>query len=114
VPESGPNLKVVEGGELPGKIHDATDLQLQDRKLERSLRKWTQIILLILFCSTNVSTIGLFWFVAIREGTLSNWALGELAGMTTAEVAGLLYVSARYLFPTRIDGSGKGKRPSDS
>ncbi|PYP86160.1 MAG: hypothetical protein DMG65_19235 [Candidatus Angelobacter sp. Gp1-AA117] len=104
-----PQIEAVEGGEVrpvePGgevvALRRLDELIWLDRELDRSLRKWTQRILLSLFFLTNLATIGLFCFTARQRGGLSDWALGELAGMTTAEVAGLLYVSSRYLFSHR-------------
>jgi len=83
----------------------AVDIQLHEIEEIRSnikLRVATQKTLLGLLGFTNLATICLFIHAAYKQ-PLSNWALGELAGMSTAQVAVLLNVNARYLFPGPSD-----------
>ena len=101
-----PGRKSVTDQKPPYEIIDAGTLESlrelpisHEKRLDLSLRKWTQIVLLVLFSATNITTISFFWLRAFSNAHISDWTLGELAGMTTAEVAGLMYVSSRYLFP---------------
>jgi len=89
--------------EQAGLVSDLPGLLLEREKLDadsnRFLREITLITLLVLFALTNLTTLALYVLQAVGKTDLSPWALGELAGMTAAEVASLLYFIVRCLFP---------------
>ena|ERR1700704_1010153 len=83
------------------------------RELEVTLhlRKQTQYVLLVLFTLTNATTVLLFLLRAWDKVRLSDVALGELATITIAEVAPMLIISIRYLFPSKSSGARSPRRP---
>jgi uncharacterized BrkB/YihY/UPF0761 family membrane protein len=91
----------------------AADLEIfhrhEDRKQNRDLRGFTLKSLIWIFTLSNVFTLYLYWLVATKRAFLSDRALGQLVAATTAEVAGLLFVSIRYLFPSQ-QGTYEPKR----
>ena len=67
----------------------------QDIVLRKMLANW----LLRIFGFANVATIGLFLLTGLGYTQLSDVALLALLTATVAEVAGIMFVVARYLFP---------------
>jgi hypothetical protein len=91
----------------------AEDLQLQSLERDLKLRTMFGKVLLGIAIVVNVVTITLVTLTAFGFTKLSDKLLMALIGSTVAELAGLVLVVAKYLFPTgRPTLSRPGRRAS--
>ena len=91
----------------------AEDLQLESLERDLKLRTMFGLVLLGIAIVVNLVTITLVTLTAFNVTRLSDKLLIALIGSTVAELAGLVLVVAKYLFPAgRPNLSARGRRSS--
>jgi len=105
--------RVVSLDRQAARMGRAEDLQLESLERDIELRTMFGKVLLGIAIVVNLATITLVTLTALSLARLSDKLLIALISSTVAELAGLVLVVAKYLFPTgRPTLPRPGRRPS--
>jgi hypothetical protein len=87
----------------------AEELRLESLQRDLSLRTMFGVVLLAIAILVNLATITLVTLAGLGTARLSDKVLIALISSTVAELAGLVLVVAKYLFPAARSGSKSGE-----
>jgi len=69
------------------------------KELELQLRRWLGRVLIVLLALVNVAAFGLVYLAGFQVVTLTPSVLIAVITATVADLAGIVIIMAKYLFP---------------
>ncbi|MBI3468702.1 MAG: hypothetical protein HY000_37340 [Planctomycetes bacterium] len=91
--------RIVDLDAVSAALGPIEEQRVKDIEANRKLRQLMAWLLFLTFAPANMATIVLFFFNGFGLTNLSDTALLSLQGATVAQLAAIMVIIAKYLFP---------------